>query len=108
MPNLNESSLGYWHEHLPFSQDYIDSKKTPNRIRRGIMQTLIDQVNHLISIKKEERIDFKIYTVISLPYLFDSQIAIILDRSWFEGFFERNSEEQKWIPLDKDRDLLKE
>ncbi|MBH0166796.1 DUF3916 domain-containing protein [Fictibacillus sp. 7GRE50] len=108
MPDLNESSLGYWHEHLPFNQEYVDSKKTPNSIRRGIMQTLIDQVNHLISIKKEEQIDFRIYTVISLPSLFDSQIAVLPDKSWFEGFFERNSEEQKWIPLDKDRDLLKE
>lgn len=105
MPDLNESSLGYWHEHLPFSQEYIDSKKTSNSIRRGIMQTLINRVNYLKSIKQEEHIDYRMYTIISLPHLFDSQIAIIPDKSWFEGFFE---EEQKWIPLDKDRDLLKE
>mgnify|MGYP005848292199 CR=1 FL=1 len=108
MLDLNESSLGYWHEHLPFNQEYVDSKKTPNSFRRGIMQTLIDQVVHLVSIKKDVQTDYRIYTVISLPSLFDSQIAILPDESWFEGYFERNSEEHKWIPLDKDRDLIKE
>ncbi|MEH7336671.1 DUF3916 domain-containing protein [Neobacillus drentensis] len=30
------------------------------------------------------------------------------DKSWFDGFFERNSTEQKWIPLGSERNLIKE
>jgi len=44
MPDPNESSLGYWHLHLPFSQEYIDSIKTPNSIRRKLIQLLIDRL----------------------------------------------------------------
>jgi hypothetical protein len=108
IPNPNEYGLGYWHLHLPFSQEYIDSKKTPNKLRRDIMQKLIERVNYLISIKTTEQSDYCIYAIISLPNLFDSQIVVLPDKSWFVGFFERNSKEQKWIPLDSDRNIIKE
>jgi hypothetical protein len=40
--------------------------------------------------------------------LFNSQIVIFPDKSWFDGFFERSSKEQKWIPLDSGRNIIKE
>ncbi|MED1471606.1 DUF3916 domain-containing protein [Bacillus salipaludis] len=30
------------------------------------------------------------------------------EKSWFDGFFERNSAEQRWILLDSERNLIKE
>ena len=108
MPNPTESSLGYWHLHLPFSQDYVDSKKTPNKMRRDIMQMLISRVNYLINIKTKEQIDYRIYSIISLPNLFDSQIVVLPDKSWFDGFFERDTKEQKWIPLSLERNIVSE
>ena len=108
MPNPNEKSLGYWHLHLPFSQEYIDSKKTPNKLRRDIMQMLINRVDYLKNIKTKEQSDYRIYSIISLPNLFDSQIVVLPDKSWFDGFFERDSDEQKWITLDKHRNLIEE
>ncbi|MBV7509766.1 DUF3916 domain-containing protein [Bacillus sp. sid0103] len=48
------------------------------------------------------------YAIISLPNLFDSQIVVLPDKSWFVGFLERNSQEQKWVPLDSDRNIIKE
>jgi hypothetical protein len=108
MPIPNDYGLGYWHLHLPFSQECIDSKNTPNKFRRDIMQKLIVRVEHLINIKTKEQSDYCIYAIISLPNLFDSQILVIPDKSWFGGFFERNSAEQKWIPLDSERNLIKE
>ena len=56
----------------------------------------------------KEQSDYCIYAIISLPHLFDSQIVVIPDKSWFDFFFERNSTEQKWIPLDSERNLIKE
>jgi hypothetical protein len=100
--------LGYWHLHLPFSQAYIDSIKAPNKLRRDIIQTLINRVSHLKNLKSPLQDEYRIYTVISLPNLFDSQIAALPDRSWFDGYFERDSQEQKWQPLNKQRNLIKE
>ncbi|MQR94880.1 DUF3916 domain-containing protein [Fictibacillus phosphorivorans] len=108
IPDLNASYRGYEHEHLPLSGDYIDSKKTPNSIRRAIVQALIDRVNYLKNIKKEDHIDYRIFTAITLPQMFLSTVVIMPDKSWVEEFCERNSEEQRWIPLNNDRNLLKE
>lgn len=40
---------------------------------------------------------------ISFQALFDSQIIVFAGDSHFEGFFDRNDEFQKWIPLSKER-----
>ncbi|WP_071458598.1 DUF3916 domain-containing protein [Bacillus massilinigeriensis] len=108
LPNPKNGSLGYWHIHLPFAQGHIDSNKAPNKLRREIMQILIDRVSYLINLKTPSQHQYRIYTVISLPNLFDSQIGVIPDKSWFNGFFERDSQEQKWLSLNLQRDLIKE
>jgi len=108
MPNPSESGLGYWHLHLPFTQSYIYSSKLPNKFRREIMQILIDRVSYLKSIKSKGQAEYRIYALVSLPNLFDSQLVVYPHNSWFEGFFERDSEEQKWLPLDKSRNLIQE
>lgn len=108
VPNPDDSGLGYWHLHLPFHQGYIDSKKTPNTLRRDIMQLLIDRVAYMKSIKTKEQGQYRVYSVISLPHLFDSQIVVLPDDSWFDDFFERDTEEQKWIPLDEQRNIVEE
>ena len=108
MPNPSEYGLGYWHLHLPFAQSYINSSKFPNRFRREIMQILINRVSYLKNIKTKAQVEYRIYALISLPDLFDSQIVVLPHNSWFDGFFERDSEEQKWIPLDTSRNLIQE
>jgi hypothetical protein len=108
LPNPSNYGLGYWHLHLPFDQRYIDTIKAPNKLRREIMQILINRVSYLRNLKTPSQDQYRIYTVISLPNLFDSQIAVIPDRGWFNGFFERDSQEQKWLPLNLERDLINE
>ena len=72
------------------------------------MQILINRVSYLKNIKTQAQAEYRVYALIGLPELFDSQIAVIPHNSWFEGFFERDSEEQKWIPLDTSRNLIQE
>lgn len=37
-----------------------------------------------------------------------SQNVVILDNFSFEGFFERDTDEQKWVPLDNSRNIIDE
>ena len=108
MPNPSECGLGYWHLHLPFAQTYVYSSKLPNKFRREIMQSLIDRVSYLKSIKSKGQAEYRIYALVSLPNLFDSQLVVYPHNSWFDGFFERDSEEQKWIALDTSGNLILE
>jgi len=41
----------YWYMPLPVSQAFINSCKTPRKVKRLCIQTLLNQANHLIKIK---------------------------------------------------------
>lgn len=96
---------GYWHLHLPVAQGFIDSDRTPFRIKRLCVQTLLDQAKHLIEIKPTTPDKCRVVVLISSSALFDSQIIVFADDSHFGGLFDRNNEFQKWIPLPKERSI---
>lgn len=51
---------GYWHLHLPVAQDFISSSKTPNRIKRLCIQTLLDRAVHLIRLKPQDKDKYRV------------------------------------------------
>lgn len=99
---------GYWHLHLPVAQAFIDSDKTPFGIKRLCVQTLLDCAKHLIEIKPNTCEKYRVVVYISFQELFDSQIIVFAGDSHFEGFFCRNDEFQRWIPLSEKRNLESE
>jgi len=99
---------GYWHLHLPVAQDFIYSSKTPFGIRKICIETLISRAEHLIKIKPMTSEKTRVVVAIDLPGLWNSQIIVFSGDSYFEGFFERNDQYQKWIPISKDRDFESE
>lgn len=100
--------FGYWHLHLPVAQEFIDSIKTPHPVRRLCIQLLIIRAKHLIDIKPELDINIRVVACIQLPNLWNSQIIVFFGESYFESFFDRNNECQKWILLDSNRNISKE
>lgn len=99
---------GYWHLHLPTSQAFIDSCKTPASLRRECIQLMIECVQNLINIKPQIDIPIRVVAAISLPDLWDSQIIVFFGNDYYMSFFDRNSEDQKWIPLSEKRDIIRE
>ncbi|MGE7623894.1 DUF3916 domain-containing protein [Viridibacillus sp. NPDC096237] len=99
---------GYWHLHLPVSETFIDSNKTPFGIKRLCMQTLINQVEYLISIKPKSEETLRVVAAIDWPRLFSSQIIVFKGEEHYKGFFDRNDEQQKWTLLSDERDLQRE
>lgn len=51
---------GYWHLPLPAAYDFICTNKTPQKIKRLSIQTLINRAEHLIDLKP---IDGEVYRV---------------------------------------------
>ena len=43
-----------------------------------------------------------------MPALWYSEIIVFFGESHFEGYFYRNNEYQKWIPLEDTRNIAKE
>lgn len=98
----------YWHMHLPIAQHFIDSEKTPAGIKRLCMQALIDRAAHLIDIKPVNQQHHRVVTSISLPGLWDSQMIVFEGDHYFNRFFKRDDEYQKWIPLSEQKNIAAE
>ena len=99
---------GYWHLHLPIQQAFIDSEKIPVKIRRLCIQTIVDAAAKLISMKPESGIDIRVTAFINLPALWYSEIIVFFGRSHLDGYFTRNNDYQKWIPLGEERNIARE
>lgn len=97
----------YWYMPLPVSQAFINSCKTPRKVKRLCIQTLLNQANHLIKIKPSDTHTYRVVVLISIESLWDSQIIIFKNEDYFHNFFNRNSKFQKWIPLSNESDFWK-
>src|SRR5207244_3576349 len=56
----------YWNMLLPVSQAFIDSRKTPRKVKRLCIQTLLNQANHLINMKPSDTHTYRIVVFISI------------------------------------------
>ncbi len=103
-----DGKSGYWHMHLPVGRNFIDSKRAPSYVRKNCMQALINRVEHLMDIKADSQVRTRVAACITLPRMWDSQIIVFFDETYYKRFFNRTCEEQKWFPLPPQRNLLKE
>lgn len=95
----------YWYMPLPVSQNFIESHKTPRKVKRLCIQTLIDRVNHLIKIQPSDTHTYRVVALISIENLWRSQIIVFKNDDYFHNFFNRNNEFQKWILLSNEIDF---
>lgn len=99
---------GYEHFHLPVSQSFINSSKTPTKIKKLVMQTLIERANYLINLKPNDGEKYRVVVAISKPFLWSSQIIIFKGETHYENFFKRNDEYQKWIEFSNEKSIVVE
>ncbi|EOG8709786.1 TPA: DUF3916 domain-containing protein [Bacillus paranthracis] len=95
----------YWYMPLPVSQAFIESHKTPRKVKRLCIQTLLNQANHLIKIKPSDTHTYRVVVFISIESLWNSQMIIFKNERYFHNFLNRNSEFQKWIPLSNESEF---
>jgi hypothetical protein len=95
----------YWHMLLPTSQAFIDSNKTPRKIKKLCIQTLLDRADLLMKMKPNDTNTYRVVVMISIASLWHSQIIIFKNDDYFHKFFNRDNEFQKWIPLSNASDF---
>lgn len=90
----------YWHLHMPCSNILLDSLKTPSFVKRRTVQKIVEVVEKLIQLKPYNDSFYKVVGVITLPDLSQSQIIVFFDKEYYDHFFDRNTEEQRWEELE--------
>ncbi|MBJ8051033.1 DUF3916 domain-containing protein [Bacillus cereus] len=98
----------YWHMPLPGSQAFIDSNKTPRKVKRLCIQTLLDRADLLMKMKPNDTNIYRVVVMITIASLWHSQIIIFKNNDYFHSFFNRDNEFQKWIPLSNASDFRHE
>ncbi|MCC5800994.1 DUF3916 domain-containing protein [Rossellomorea vietnamensis] len=98
---------GYWHLPMPAGRDFISSGKTPFKIKRLCVQTLLDRAGRLSKLKTEKEMHTRVIVMIDPSDLWNSHIIVFNEEDAFKAFFERNFVDQKWIPQVMNVKLLK-
>ncbi len=98
---------GFWHLHLPLAENFIDSNATPRSVRRLCVQTLLERAFHLATLAPQNEFS-RVVVVVSVHDLHASQIIVFFSEDYFDSFFVREDEKQKWLPLKPKRSLRKE
>jgi len=100
-----EFNNDYWHMHLPVAYDFINSIKTPFKVKRLCIHTLLERADHLIRMKPNYKEKYRVVVAIDLPNLWNSQIIVFKGDSYFKNFFTRNDEYQKWLHLSEEGNI---
>ena len=98
----------YWHLHLPVAQGFVDSPRTPQRVRRHCVQVLLDSCSRLISLRPCS-VNARVVAAVATPSLFfNSQLIVFFSQQYFTSFFHRDEPEQRWTALPASRSLTRE
>ncbi|KAB2331593.1 DUF3916 domain-containing protein [Cytobacillus depressus] len=105
----DDFSNDYWEIHLPHQGSYwINSVKTPFKVRRLCLQELINRTNHLIDKKPKDNQDVRVMLMIDFHYWWSTKIEIFSVKNDDEGFLFEEDSYTRWITLNENRNLAKE
>lgn len=76
----------YWYMPLPVSQAFINSQKTPRKVKRLCIQTLLNQASQLLKMKPNDTNTYRVVVMISIADLWRSQIIIFKNDDYFHTF----------------------
>ena len=71
----SDDERGFWHLHRPIAQRFLDSPRTPQRVRRDCVQMILDASVRLCSLRPAT-ISRRVVASIVTPCLFDSQLIV--------------------------------
>lgn len=90
--NFNEP---YDYFHVP-GGTFIQANKVSPGIKRLFCKKWLEKTYELIEQKPQTLTFCKVVSLIQFPYLWESQIIIFYDKEYYDDFWTRNNEYQKW------------
>lgn len=102
-----DTHSAYEHYHVPCGR-FISSSKTNGKIKTAFCRAWLEKTAEIINNKPSNLNFCKIVALIDETDLWDSQIIIFYNKEYYDGFFSRNDEYQKWtIVNDPNKSLVK-
>ena len=98
-PFMNTSAR-YEHFHVPCSP-FLSSSKTSGKVKTAFCSAWLKKAEEIAEKTPAELSFCKVVALINERDLWCSQIIIFYNQAYFEEFWERDCEEQRWIPMEK-------
>ncbi|MDO5521426.1 MAG: DUF3916 domain-containing protein [bacterium] len=98
----------YEHFHVPCRNDFINSKRTSGKIKTAFIKGWIATTEKFIEQKPSELTFCKVVSLICEQNLWDSQIIIFYSEDYYNSFWNRQGDEQKWTLNKEDHSLIQE
>jgi hypothetical protein len=76
-------------------------------VKKLFIQSFISAVQNLIKMKPNDDTS-KVVFILDYKNLFHSQLDVFFDLDYYNDFFDRNNEYQRWILLPEKRNIVKE
>lgn len=97
----------YYHFHVPCANNFINSPKVGKYVKKAFCQAWVEKTQLFIQQKPKGAEFYMVVSVLDIKNLWSSQIIIFYDELYYNNFWNRNDEYQKWIPL-KNRSFKRE
>jgi hypothetical protein len=100
LPPIDSIKIKYWNQKFPCSNELLDTPNVKLKTRKFALNLLLNKAQDLRS-----KLDYKVITVITLPFIWYSEIMVVIDDSYLDNFFNRNSESFRWTPLNNQNSI---
>ena len=105
---FENTDIRYDHFHVP-SGPFISSPKTNGKVKTAFCKAWLQKTEEIIQQKPLDLPFCKVVAIIDEGDLWDSQIVIFYDESYYKSFWTRNTTEQTWTILkDPAKSFIKE
>lgn len=94
-----DTNTPYEHFHVPCGQ-FISSSKTSAKVKTAFCKAWLQKTENLIKQKPSALPFCKVVAVIDENDLWESQIIIFYDKTYYNTFWTRNSPNQSWKPIE--------
>lgn len=107
-PSLGSFHRGYLHWKLPVHRLFVEGRHVRRSTQRDVVEILLGICANLKANQPQTHVPIRVIAIVTLPQIFDADITIFLGSEHYDGFFNRNTDYQRWTPLPATRSLRKE
>lgn len=100
---FQNTETSYEHFHVPCSQ-FISSPKTSGKIKTAFCKAWLKKTEEITNQKPPSLHFCKVVALLNPDNLWESQIIVFYDQSYYDSFWTRDTAEQSWISIE-DREI---
>ena len=89
----------YWNWKIPMPRALVSAPGARLPVQKVCAQALVDAAWRLSQASSPEMAHARVVAIVSFPDMFASEVCAFLSEDYFNGFCERDDDDQRWAPM---------